>query len=310
MTLPLDQDPITVFTNLSGTLTGVPRDGWALIRYVGQPIGEVVWVEEEGVTIGRSADNRLQLLEAEVSRHHARLDLRMGPDQETLVTLQDLGATNGTYLNGQRLEAGRVVSLQVGDVLRVSTHAFKLKHLDLLERHYHEAVAAQTTVDHLTGVSNRVTVLGYLEKHAELARRHARPLSVILCDLDHFKGINDRYGHLAGDRVLQGFGRLVSSRIRVSDQVGRIGGEEFLIVLPETPAKEAARVGEALLEALALETIDLGDDLGSVSITCSLGIAQLKAGDLNGGALLARADVALYRAKALGRNRLEFDTRA
>jgi diguanylate cyclase (GGDEF)-like protein len=196
--------------------------------------------------------------------------------------------------------------LRHGDVVRVGAHAFKLKRLDELERHYHQAVMAQTTVDPLTAVSNRATVLGYLEKHFDLARRHRRPLSVVLCDLDHFKDVNDRHGHAAGDLVLQRFGTILMARLRGSDQGGRIGGEEFLVVLPETQKHEALNVAEDVRKAMESETV-LTSDGQALKVTCSLGVAQIQDGDGNGGALLARADVALYRAKGLGRNRVEYD---
>ena len=86
---------------------------------------------------------------------------------------------------------------------RFASHAFKLKRLDALERHYHEMMMAQTSLDTLTGVNNRSAVLSFLEKHADLSRRHHRPLSLVIADLDNFKSVNDRFGHATGDRALQ-----------------------------------------------------------------------------------------------------------
>jgi len=275
-----------------------PRE-WALIRYVGHPIGELIPLPAGGLTIGRSQENLLWLDEPEVSRHHARLEAAPGGEA---VELHDLGSTNGLFLNGRKVEASREPAiLRHGDVLRVGGHAFKLKRLDAVERQYHEAVVAQTTVDPLTGVNNRATLLHQLEKHYDLARRHRRPLSLILADLDHFKRINDIHGHAAGDQVLRMFGGLLLGRLRGSDQVGRLGGEEFVVVLPETTAAMALSLAEELRRNLERESIDVqGRPLRP---TCSLGVAELMPGDPDGGALLARADAALYRAKAGGRNR-------
>jgi diguanylate cyclase (GGDEF)-like protein len=272
---------------------------WALIRYVGHPLGELVTLPVAGLTIGRSQENLLWLDEPEVSRRHARLDVAPGGGA---VELRDLGSTNGLFVNGRKVEALQAPAPLVhGDVLRVGSHAFKLKRLDALERRYHEAVVAQTTVDPLTGVNNRATVLHQLEKHWDLARRHRRPLSLILADLDHFKRINDTFGHAAGDQVLRAFGGLLAGRLRGSDHVGRLGGEEFLMVLPETTAAMALSLAEELRRNLEREPLEvLGRPLNP---TCSLGVAELKPGDPDGGALLARADAALYRAKAGGRNR-------
>jgi diguanylate cyclase (GGDEF)-like protein len=191
-------------------------------------------------------------------------------------------------------------------VVRLGTHAFKLKHMDALERNYHQAVLAQATVDPLTQLGNRASVLGFLEKHTDLARRYKRPLSLILCDLDHFKEVNDRHGHAAGDLVLRSFGAIVCRRLRASDQVGRIGGEEFLVVLPETGGAEALTVAESLRSGLAAEAmpVPVGDGL---RVTCCFGVVEYCSNDVDGGSMLARADAALYRAKALGRNRVEFD---
>jgi len=176
-----------------------------------------------------------------------------------------------------------------------------------VERQYHEAMRLQTTVDPLSGVSNRASVLNFLEKQSELASRHHRPLSLILCDLDQFKQINDRWGHPAGDAVLRFFGALLLGRLRACDQAGRIGGEEFLLVLPETSGREAARVAESLRSSLEAALIPIEASPDPVTLTCCFGVAQMAERDADGGSLLARADVALYRAKAAGRNRVEFD---
>ena len=302
-------DPATLVAAGLGDRPPAGLEEWALIRYVGAPIGEVVPLRGQDLCIGRSSDNGISLPEPEVSRRHALVHQRPQVDGSLRVEIEDLGSTNGTYVNGRKLQPGQGrAALRHGDVVRVGAHAFKLKRLDELERHYHQAVLAQTTVDPLTAVSNRATVLGYLERHFELARRHHRPLSVVLCDLDHFKEVNDRHGHATGDLVLQRFGTLLMARLRGSDQGGRIGGEEFLVVLPETQKHEALNVAEDLRKALEAEAVVTAGGQ-PLQVTCSLGVAQIQEGDGNGGALLARADVALYRAKDLGRNRVEYDAR-
>lgn len=305
-----DSDPPTLFASpLGETLPGVQGE-WALIRYVGNPIGEVLLLRTPDLTVGRAPENGLCLPEVEVSRHHARIELVGQEDLPPVVLISDLGSTNGTYINGRRiLTRSGPVSLQHGDVIRVGTHAFKLKYLDEMEKCYHEAVLQQTTVDALTGLSNRASVLGFLEKQADLAHRHQRPLALVICDLDHFKEVNDQHGHAAGDQVLRRFGQVVLGRLRGSDHVGRIGGEEFLIVLPETEGREALAVAEELRRALAEEAMEGRTPGRAFQVTCCFGVAQLRAEDTDAGSLLARADVALYRAKALGRDRVEYDGR-
>ena len=302
-----ENDPPT----LNGLAAGEADPGkpgeWALIRYAGNPIGEVLMLGPAGLSLGRAPENQIRLSEPEVSRHHARVELVHQRGLAPMVLLSDLGSTNGTFVNGGRiLPRNGPTTLRQGDVVRLGSHAFKLKHMDELEKHYHEAVLAQATVDPLTQLSNRSSVLSFLEKHTDLARRYKRPLAVILCDLDHFKEVNDRYGHAAGDLVLRSFGAVVCRRLRASDLVGRIGGEEFLVVLPETGGGEALTVAEGLRAGLAAEPMPVpaGEEL---RVTCCFGVVEYGSNDVDGGSMLARADAALYRAKALGRNRVEFD---
>jgi diguanylate cyclase (GGDEF)-like protein len=257
--------------------------------------------------MGRARDNRIFLLEAEVSRYHARVDLVDPGEGGPEPLLTDLGSTNGTFLNGRHLGAkDGPVPLQHGDVIRLGTHAFKVKHLDDLERSYHETVRTQTTLDHLTGVGNRASVLAFLDKQAGLSRRHHRPLSVILCDLDYFKAVNDLHGHAAGDQALRAFSSLVAGRLRSCDHLGRIGGEEFLVVLPETLGADAVVLAEVLRKSVADEPMPVPGGT-EVHLTCSFGVVQMDDLDVDGNALVARADGALYRAKGQGRNQVAFD---
>lgn len=284
------------------------QEEWALVRYVGDPIGEVILFKKEEIRMGRASDSDIYMPEVEVSRHHAILERFPDESGRTAVRIVDLGSTNGTFINGHRIRTPNVPRcLQPGDVLRVGAHAFKLKQLDAVEREYHEAMRLQTTVDPLSGVSNRASVLNFLEKQSDLASRHQRSLSLVLCDLDQFKQINDRWGHPAGDSVLRFFGALLLKRLRASDHAGRIGGEEFLLVLPETSGREAAQLAEALRAGLEAAAIPIEASPDPVAVTCCFGVAQKGERDADGGSLLARADVALYRAKAAGRNRVEFD---
>jgi diguanylate cyclase (GGDEF)-like protein len=274
---------------------------WMLIRYVGQPLGESIPLPPGGLNIGREADNGLCLPEPEVSRHHARL--QVSADLEA-VELRDLESTNGVFVNGRRVLAHpRPHRLGAEDVLRVGGHAFKVKHMDAMERRYHQALVSQSTLDALTGVGNRATLLHLLEIQVGLARRHRRPLSVILADLDRFKAINGAHGHREGDRALEAFGTLLRHRLRGSDYVGRLGGDEFLVVLPETALVPALKAAEDIRRACEAQPLQLASGLG-LRLTCSLGVTELKHGDSDGGSLLARADAALFGAKAAGRNRI------
>src|SRR5215211_6760233 len=128
------------------------------------------------------------------------------------------------------------------------------------------------TYDKLTGVSNRQSLLANLFVEVERASRYERPLSVAFVDIDHFKNVNDSYGHEAGDIVLRGVAQTIKSNLRASDQVGRYGGEEFMLLLTETDVEEGANLTEKLRSLVSRQvfTIAPGQDL---SVTISIGIA-------------------------------------
>lgn len=300
--MPPEPQPLESKPSASAASAGAPEvREWVLIRYIGQPLGDVIPLPPGGLELGRAPECGVCLPEPDVSRRHARLQVTADGGA---VALRDLGSTNGVYVNGRLTEAapGPAI-LRPGDVLRVGAHAFKLKCFDTHERRYHQPTETRTALDFLTGVSNRVTVLHQMESHFELARRHKRPLSVILADLDHLGRINGAEGAAIGDRVIQAFGTHLLRRLRSSDPVGRLGGEEFLAVLPETAAVLALTAADDLRRAQAEHWVDT-EDGRRIQATCSLGVADLKPGDYDSGALLARADAALHRAKAEGRNRV------
>ena len=166
----------------------------------------------------------------------------------------------------------------------------------------HDIVQQQAMTDELTGLVNRRRFLAALESEIERARRLGGSLSVVLADLDDFKRINDRYGHPAGDEVLQAFADLIRAHGRDVDIAGRLGGEEFALLLPETEVGGAVAGAERLCRSLAQLRIWLGEGR-EVSVTASFGVAQL-ADDQSWNGLLRAADAALYRAKEQGKNRV------
>ncbi len=155
--------------------------------------------------------------------------------------------------------------------------------------------------DALTGLANRRQLVERLAEIASASRRHDRPLGVLMLDIDHFKRVNDTSGHEAGDWVLREFARRLQRLPRVEDVVGRWGGEEFLVLLPDTGAEGARHFGQRMVDEVAGETFTLPDGSRlpvTVSAGCAVGIA------IDPDALVAAADAALYEAKAAGRNRL------
>lgn len=157
------------------------------------------------------------------------------------------------------------------------------------------------TRDSLTNVLSRRVFKQEARRAAALALRHHHDLSAIAIDLDHFKSVNDTYGHAAGDRVLAGAARIFLDQIRETDLLGRLGGEEFAVLLPNTTQGGAMAVADKLRFAIGTQLIPAGDH--EIRVTASFGIASLDASTRDAETLLDHADKALYEAKSTGRNR-------
>jgi diguanylate cyclase (GGDEF)-like protein len=154
--------------------------------------------------------------------------------------------------------------------------------------------------DGLTGCFNRTHAIEVLDVELRRARRSHLPFSLIMFDLDHFKEVNDRYGHLCGDAVLAAVGNRMRDVLRGSDLKCRYGGEEFLVLLPETPLEGAKRVADTLRKELSDLPIHWKDE--TLNISASFGVTVALPSEIDGEAIIGRADHALYRAKEQGRN--------
>lgn len=163
------------------------------------------------------------------------------------------------------------------------------------------------TTDGLTGLANRRHFMARLEAQHALSRRAGNAGSagaaVLMCDLDHFKSINDRFGHAAGDEALRHFAGILRTHLRTDDVAGRIGGEEFAVLLGGADLDGACTVARRIQERIACKP--LGPGAGTVVLTVSIGVTQMRADDPSIEAVLSRSDAALYRAKKGGRNRIE-----
>jgi diguanylate cyclase (GGDEF)-like protein len=161
----------------------------------------------------------------------------------------------------------------------------------------------QATRDALTGIPNRRNFMDIASREIHRAQRYGHPLSLAVVDLDLFKRINDAHGHHTGDLVLQAFCRTCRNTLRDSDVIGRIGGEEFAILLPNTSQTEAQEVIERVRRAVAATLIPITGP-APLCFTASFGISTLHQGSGDLGNLLRRADGALYQAKERGRNQV------
>ncbi|HTT14083.1 MAG TPA: GGDEF domain-containing protein [Burkholderiaceae bacterium] len=157
--------------------------------------------------------------------------------------------------------------------------------------------------DALTGLFNRRALDEELQRTWQRHQRGREAFAMLVADIDHFKQINDTYGHAAGDRVLTSLARILQGHARGTDIVGRIGGDEILIVLPKANLHEAERFAERLRRLVEAETIRAGTH--ALHVTISIGMARVEGGDASIEAVIARADTALYRAKGAGRNRVD-----
>lgn len=162
---------------------------------------------------------------------------------------------------------------------------------------------AQT--DFLTGLANRARLRMIFDREKARAQREQIPLSLLVIDLDHFKTINDQFGHDAGDETLVFFARLLQNRLRATDLAGRLGGEEFGILLPDTDTERAVSLARELRRALADSPCLYKGQ--SIPLTMSIGVAELGVDGDRLQALLTAADQRLYRAKAAGRDQIVFD---
>ena len=169
----------------------------------------------------------------------------------------------------------------------------------------HERVSEQALTDELTGLANRRHFGDWMERETARLTRFGGELSLLILDLDDFKAINDSHGHPQGDRVLAAVGRILAHESRGIDEPARFGGEEFAIALPETPTEGAAEVAERVRARIAATEIPLGTGKESLTVSVSIGVATMPTHAGNANALISAADMALYRAKRAGKNRVE-----
>ena len=159
------------------------------------------------------------------------------------------------------------------------------------------------TIDKLTGVANRQQLLATLFSEVERASRYNRPFSVAFVDIDHFKAVNDTYGHAAGDIVLRGVAQTIHNNLRGTDLIGRYGGEEFMLLLSETNAEDAAVLAEKLRNLVQRQRFNVEGN-PQLNVTVSIGIAGGEGTALRVDSLARDADAAMYSAKSLGRNQV------
>ncbi|MEI6702310.1 MAG: GGDEF domain-containing protein [Deltaproteobacteria bacterium] len=205
------------------------------------------------------------------------------------------------------------ISRQTALAMLHASHDFSLNLLHILsqrvrfttrvmtaDKHHIRRIEEYATVDALTGLHNRRWMQTMFDREVQRSRIGKLPLGALMLDIDHFKNVNDKYGHLAGDVVLAAVAQVTSMSLRPSDMIVRYGGEEIVILLPNTQPKDSWMVSERIRTAVESHEIDLSEE-GLLRVTVSIGVSNLAEGDTV-ESLIARADKALYAAKNSGRN--------
>jgi two-component system cell cycle response regulator len=233
-----------------------------------------------------------QLRSLERTRHTPLLLIAEPEDRNRLLRGLDLGVNDYLMRPVDRNEL----------VARVRAQIKRKRYAEGL-RDSVQATMEAAVVDSLTGLNNRRYLDSHLAAMVGQATAAGRPLSLMALDIDHFKRVNDTYGHAAGDDVLRGFAARVKSAIRGVDLMCRLGGEEFVVVMPDTAKDVALRVAERVRGLVEATPFVIEEGRRSIAVTVSVGVSE-RGRDGDASALLRRADEALYQAKAEGRNRV------
>ncbi len=275
-------------------------EGFYFTVIEGADFGRVFLLEKPEMVLGRNDEADIQVDDEKVSRKHLKFSMVKNHKGEARAKVIDLSSKNGIFVNGVRAYDQE---LRAGDKIKVGDTILKFEIKDRLDVSYHNKLYQQATRDPLTGLSNRNHFRNELRKFISLAVRHSRALSIVMLDIDFFKKINDNYGHDVGDNVLKGVAEVLMGHVRNHDVAARFGGEEFVMMLPETNVGGAVVVAERI--RTAIETIDF-ENLGCHhQVTISIGIAEYTGDTTSEGEdIIKRADEALYRAKTSGRNRV------
>ncbi|SKB14978.1 putative signal transduction response regulator containing a CheY-like receiver domain and a GGDEF domain [Planktothrix sp. PCC 11201] len=210
-------------------------------------------------------------------------------EEEKLIRAFELGAVD--YITKPFIKNELLARVKTHLTLKQTTDNLKIALLKLQQL---------SQLDPLTQILNRRSFFEYIENQFNLAIQNKSLFSLLILDLDHFKQINDNYGHLTGDQILINFTLAIQNYLRASDYFGRYGGEEFVILLPETDQADALKIAQDICDLIA--HLSIPTEKGNLHITVSIGVAVFRSQDTRIEDIFDRADQCLYQAKALGRN--------
>ncbi len=271
------------------------RDRAYLIVLAGSDVGKMFKLDDGETVIGRSHRADIRLDDDSISRLHVKMQLN-----GTSVSIEDLGSSNGTLVNGERITT---TGLRDGDKIRLGeTTILKFTFHDRLDESFQQKMYNAALRDPLTKSFNKKYFLDQLKLEASYSKRHGTPLTLVIFDLDHFKRVNDTYGHVAGDAVLIQTAELVRGMLRQEDVFARYGGEEFVIILRGILLEDAGVLAERI--RARVEETHFMSGATRLPVSVSLGVAQHHEGMDDPMELVEHADEALYAAKQSGRNRV------
>lgn len=280
---------------------GVP----CLVQHNGANVGTRYLLYKEKSSIGRSADCDISLPDPSVSRQHAFIY-----NDKSGVFVEDTKSSNGTFINEKQITDKSPLKDQ--DILRVGTLLLKFFSKDNVDGFIQDKIYRLATIDAGTQIFNKQYLQDTLENLFRKAKGSGKDLSLVYFDLDHFKKVNDTYGHGAGDQVLRDIAKLVKQIVRKEDTFARFGGEEFVVILPNTNLEQAIKIAEAIrqncekfVQTIVYEVNGKKTQAQHIQ-TISLGVATCQQHMTSPKELLEAADQKLYQSKKNGRNRVTF----
>ncbi len=287
-----DETIITEIHDLEGLHQKVPS-----LSFMGGPAKGELHVLKNGESIvGRGAKSSIVVSDDTISRNHFKVIVK-GAE----VSIQDLGSTNGTYVNGVRVTEQ---VLQDKDTIQISSKTIMtFSYLTDLEAERQTQIYKMANYDAVTQARTKAYFLDQIQQEFSHSRRRSLPLSLIIFDIDFFKKVNDQYGHPAGDYVLKKIAETTLKTIRSEDLFARYGGEEFVILMRETLESDAIKLAERLRQLIAAQVFLFETHAIRTSISC--GVTCLKGENFrNFEEMIKVADEYLYFAKQNGRNRV------
>lgn len=276
----------------------------SLIHYNGPDIGKRYILNKKVTDIGRSLSACISIADSSISRYHAIIT-----EDSNRFTIEDTDSVNGTYINDRKIEKD---ILNDQDVIQIGSLILKYLANNNIDSIIHDKIYQMATIDAHTQIFNKQYVLNTLDLEFNISKESGQPLSVVYYDLDFFKRVNDQYGHAAGDYVLQENAKLIKQVIGNAGIFGRFGGEEFVVILPNTQLEAAAKIAEIIRHRCETQRIEIEHESNDKTLasvhkqTISAGVAEISTGMHSASDLLKLSDKNLYISKQEGRNRITY----